>query len=70
MDMRLREQYLASACQEYRQASRKEKTRLLNEVRKRTRLDRKVQIRKLAHEPAAKEFGLVNLGAPATVPRW
>lgn len=54
MDMRSREQYLASVRQEYRQASRKEKTRLLNEARKRTRLNRKVLIRKLAHEPAAK----------------
>ena len=51
MDMRSREQYLESVRQEYRQASRKQKTRLLNEARKRTRLNRKVLIRKLAHPP-------------------
>ena len=49
MDMRSREQYLESVRQEYRQASRKQKTKLLNEARKRTRLHRKVLIRKLAH---------------------
>lgn len=49
MDMRSREQYLESVRQEYRQASRKQKTKLLNEARKRTRLNRKVLIRKLAH---------------------
>ena len=52
--MRSREQYLESVRQEYRQASRKQKTRLLNEARKRTRLNRKVLIRKLAH-PAPVE---------------
>jgi hypothetical protein len=51
MDMRSREQYLESVRKEYRQASRKQKTRLLNEARKRTRLNRKVLIRKLAHPP-------------------
>ena len=51
MDMRSREQYLESVREEYRQASRKQKTRLLNEARKRTRLNRKVLIRKLAHPP-------------------
>jgi len=58
MDMRSREQYLESVRQEYRQASRKKKTKLLNEARKRTRLNRKVLIRKLAHpakiRPASK----------------
>ena len=49
MDMRSREQYLDSVREEYRQASRKQKTRLLNEARKRTRLNRRVLIRKLAH---------------------
>jgi Integrase core domain len=51
MDKRSREQYLESVREEYRQASRKQKTRLLNEARKRTRLNRKVLIRKLAHPP-------------------
>jgi hypothetical protein len=51
MDMRSREQYVESVREEYRQASRKQKTRLLNEARKRTRLNRKVLIRKLAHPP-------------------
>jgi hypothetical protein len=54
MDMRSREQYLDSVRQEYRQASREQKTKLLNEARKRTRLNRKVLIRKLAHPPKAK----------------
>jgi len=49
MDMRSREQYLESVRQEYRQAKRKQKTKLLNEAGKRTRLNRKVLIRKLAH---------------------
>jgi len=55
MDMRSREQYLESVRQEYRQAGRKQKTRLLNEARKRTRLNRKVLIRKLAHPPQIKQ---------------
>lgn len=54
MDMRSREQYLESVRQEYRGASRKEKTRLLNEARKRTRLNRKVLIGKLAHPAPPK----------------
>jgi len=49
MDMHSREQYLETLRGDYRRASRKEKTRLLNEARKRTRLARKVLIRKLAH---------------------
>jgi hypothetical protein len=49
MDMHSREQYLASLREEYRRATRKQKTRLLNEARRRTRLNRKVLIRKLAH---------------------
>lgn len=53
MDMNAREQYLKTLREEYRRASRKEKTRLLNEARKRTRLNRKVLIRKLAHPAAA-----------------
>ena len=47
--MHSREQYLDTLRDEYRRGSRKQKTRLLNEARKRTRLDRKVLIRKLAH---------------------
>ena len=46
LDMHSREQY--------RRANNKQKTRLLNEARKRTRLARKVLIRKLAH-PAKLE---------------
>ncbi len=36
-------------CEEYRRASKNEKGRILSEARKRTRLNRKVLIRKLAH---------------------
>jgi hypothetical protein len=52
MDMHSREQYLERVRNEYRNADKKTKTRLLNEARKRTRLNRKVLIGKLAH-PAA-----------------
>ncbi len=41
-----RQQYLARVREEYRRASKSAKTRLLNEARKRTRLNRSV-IRKL-----------------------
>jgi hypothetical protein len=51
MDMHSREQYLERVREEYGKASRREKTRLLNEARRRTRLNRKVLIRKLAHPP-------------------
>jgi hypothetical protein len=57
MDMRSREQYLENVRQEYRQADRKQKTELLNEARKRTRLNRKVLIRKLAHPPKVRVEG-------------
>jgi len=57
MDMRSREQYLENVRQEYRQASRKQKTKLLNEARKRTGLNRKVLIRKLVHSVKAKPAG-------------
>lgn len=50
--MHSREQYLERVREEYRKADKKTKTRLLNEARKRTRLNRKVLIGKLAH-PAA-----------------
>ncbi len=49
MDMHSREQYLDRVREEYRKADKKGKTRLLNEARKRTRLNRKVLIGKLAH---------------------
>lgn len=51
MDMHSREQYLDTLREDYRRASKKQKQRLLNEARKRTRLNRKVLIRKLAHPP-------------------
>jgi hypothetical protein len=51
MDMHAREQYLERVREEYGRASKRGKTRLLNEARKRTRLNRKVLIRKLAHPP-------------------
>jgi hypothetical protein len=49
MDMHSREQYLERVRDEYRNADKKTKSRLLNEARKRTRLNRKVLIGKLAH---------------------
>src|SRR3954447_10540808 len=55
MDMHSREQYLEQLREEYRHASKKQKSRLLNEARKRTRLARKVLIRKLAHPANVKE---------------
>jgi hypothetical protein len=54
MDMHSREQYLEALREEYRGASKKQKKRLLNEARKRTRLNRKVLIRKLAHPAPVK----------------
>src|ERR1017187_6558942 len=51
MDMHSREQYLERVREEYRNADKKTKTRLLNEARRRTRLNRKVLIGKLAHPP-------------------
>lgn len=56
MDMHSREQYLESLREEYRRAGKKQKKRLLNEARKRTQLNRKVLIRKLAH-PAKLRAG-------------
>src|SRR5262245_24325572 len=55
MDMHSREQYLATLGEEYRRGDKKQKTRLLNEARKRTGLNRKVLIRKLARVPAARD---------------
>jgi hypothetical protein len=54
MDMHSREQYLERVREEYRKAGKKGKTRLLNEARKRTKLNRKVLIGKLAHAPVPK----------------
>jgi hypothetical protein len=53
MDMHSREQYLETLREEYRRASKKQKSRILSEARKRTHLNRKVLIRKLAHPPRA-----------------
>ena len=53
--MHSREQYLDTLREEYRRASKKQKQRLLNEARKRTRLNRKVLIRKLAHPPPPEQ---------------
>jgi hypothetical protein len=47
--MHAREQYLESLRDDYRRANKKEKSRLLSGPGKRTRLNRKVLIRKLAH---------------------
>jgi hypothetical protein len=55
MDMHSREQYLAALREEYLRGSKKQKTRLLNEARKRTKLNRKVLIRKLTRVPAAAD---------------
>jgi len=49
--MHSREQYLATLRQEYQRADKKQKSRLLDEAQKRTGLNRKVLIRKLAHPP-------------------
>ena len=63
MDMHSREQYLETLREEYRRASKKQKTRLLNEARRRTRLNRKVLIRKLAHARPMVEGRRVRRGA-------
>jgi hypothetical protein len=55
MDMHSREQYLERVREEYRNADKRNKTRLLNEARKRTRLNRKVLIGKLAHPAAIRQ---------------
>jgi len=55
MDMHSREQYLAALREEYLRGHKKQKTRLLNEARKRTKLNRKVLIRKLTRVPAAAD---------------
>jgi hypothetical protein len=55
MDMHSREQYLERVREEYRNADKKTKTRLLNEARRRTRLNRKVLIGKLAHPATIRQ---------------
>jgi Integrase core domain len=62
MDMHSRDQYLETLREEYRRASKKEKSRLLSEARKRTRLNRKVLIRKLTH-PRKAARGRARRGA-------
>ena len=47
--MHSREQHLARVREEYGNANKRIKTKVLNEARKRTRPNRKVSIRKLAH---------------------
>jgi hypothetical protein len=54
MDMNGRKQYLETLRGEYRRGSKRQKTRLLNEAQKRTRLNRKVLIRKLSHPPGVE----------------
>jgi hypothetical protein len=54
MDKNGREQYLGTLRGEYRRGGKRQKTRLLNEAQKRTRLNRKVLIRKLSHPPAVE----------------
>jgi len=55
MDMHSREQYLETLREDYRRASKRQKTKLLNEARRRTRLNRKVLIGKLAHPAPVKQ---------------
>ncbi len=55
MDMHSSEQYLAALREEYVRGNKKQKTRLLNEARKRTKLNRKVLIRKLTRVPAVAD---------------
>ena len=49
--MHAREQYLARVREDYGKANKRTKTWLLNEARKRTKLNRKVLIGKLADPP-------------------
>lgn len=61
--MHSREQYLDTLREEYRSASKKRKKRILNEAVKRTRLNRKVLIRKLAHPAKAEPSKVTRRGA-------
>ena len=58
MDMHPREQYLESLREEYGGADKKQKTRLLNEARKSTRLNRRVLIRNLGGVEALSRSAL------------
>jgi len=53
--MHSRERYLETLREEYRRASKQRKSQLLNVARRRTRLNLKVLIQKLAHPPRAGE---------------
>ena len=53
--MHSREQDLAALREEYLRGNKKQKKKLLNEAKKRTKLNRKVLIRKLSQIPAAVE---------------
>ena len=57
MDMRSREQYLESVRQEYRQADRRQKSKLLNEARKRTRLTLRANIDETLTAAVIREQG-------------
>lgn len=57
MDKHSREQYLNTLREEYRRGDKSTKTRLLNEACMRTRLNRKVLVRKLSRIPAAATNG-------------
>jgi hypothetical protein len=52
MDMHSREQYLVALREAHLRGHKKLKTRLLNEARKRTKLNRKVLIRRLTRVPS------------------
>ena len=67
--MHAREQYLARVREEYGKANKRTKTRLLNEARKRTKLNRKVLIGKLATRPNPSTVSGGHGGQP-TEPKW
>ena len=64
MDMHSREQYLARVREEYGKGNKRAKTRLLNEARKRARLNRKVRVATLEREPTTvfRSIGPAALG--------
>ena len=68
--MHSREQYLERVRDEYRNADKKTKTRLLNEARRRTRLNRKVLIGKLAHPAAIRQKKNVSWKFGSTPESW
>ena len=65
--MHSREQYLAALREEYLRGNKKQKSRLLNEAQKRTRLNRKVLIRKLSQTPPHGAGGLMSWAASKAV---